>query len=80
MAVMGADYEEMKARQKRCVCRQCGSELEIRMIIFCQYGGQGLELYCPVCQRIEYGVEKELFTLANKFIKETELFFRYARG
>lgn len=72
MAVMGADYEEMKARQKRCVCRQCGRELEIRMIIFCQYGGQGLELYCPVCQRIEYGVEKELFALANKFIKETE--------
>lgn len=34
MAVMGADYEEMKAMQKRCVCRQCGSELEIRMIIF----------------------------------------------
>ena len=33
MAVMGADYEDMKARQKRCVCRQCGSELEIRMII-----------------------------------------------
>lgn len=52
MAVMGADYEEMNARQKRCVCRQCGRELEIRMIIFCQYGGQGLELYCPVCQRI----------------------------
>ena len=47
MAVMGADYEEMKAREKRCVCRQCGSELEIRMIIFCQYGGQGLELILP---------------------------------
>ena len=25
-----------------------------------------------MCQRIEYGVEKELFALANKFIKETE--------
>ena len=48
----------------------CG--LRWQMIIFCQYGGQGLELYCPVCQRIEYGVEKELFALANKFIKETE--------
>ena len=72
MAVMGADYEEMQNRQQRCVCRQCGSKLEIRMIIFCQYGGQGLELYCPVCQRIEYGVEKELFDLAGKFMAETE--------
>lgn len=70
--VNGADYEDMIKRQERCVCKQCGSQLEIRMIIFCQYGGQGLELFCPQCQRIEYGIERELYYMAQKFIKDNE--------
>lgn len=65
-------YDDLTKRQQRCVCRQCGSPLEIRMIIFCQYGGQGLELYCPKCERIEYGIEKELYTLADQFISDNE--------
>lgn len=47
MAVMGADYEEMKARQKRCVCRQCGNELEIRMIIFLPIRWTGIGVILP---------------------------------
>mgnify|MGYP001153292906 CR=1 FL=1 len=65
-------YDNLESRRKRCVCRQCGSPLETRMIIFCQYGGQGLELYCPKCERIEYGVEKEIYELADRFIDQNE--------
>ncbi len=70
--VQGADYEDMKCRQERCVCKQCGSKLEIRMVIFCQYGGQGLELFCPQCQRVEYGIEQEIYEYAKHFVNENE--------
>lgn len=64
------DFVTMGLRSKRCICRHCGSKLEIRMIIFCQYGGQGLELYCPKCERIEYGIEPEIYQLAREFAED----------
>jgi len=63
-------YEELKDRSKRCVCRHCGSALELKLIIFCQYGGQGVEIFCPQCQRIEYGIEPEIYHLAKEFIED----------
>ena len=67
--------EEMKdivERSRRCVCRQCGTPLRVQEVIFNEYGGQGYELVCPHCQRIEYGVEPEIFEYANKFVREYE--------
>lgn len=69
---MKSEYEKLRERENRCVCRQCGSRLEVRLIIFNQYGGQGLELYCPNCRRIEYGVEPEIYALAKQFVEENE--------
>lgn len=66
------DPEKMKKRLTHCVCKMCGSELEIRVIIYNKYGGQGLEMYCPRCQRIEYGTEKEIYRLAKNFVENIE--------
>ena len=65
-------YRDIRKREKRCVCRQCGSPLEAHMIVFCEYGGQGVELYCPSCDRIEYGCEPEIYDLARKFVEDFE--------
>lgn len=62
----------IKERQKRCVCKMCGGNLEIRMIIYNQYGGQGLDLYCPQCEQINFGIEPEIYALASKFVDEFE--------
>ena len=37
-----------------------------------KYGGSGLELYCPNCQKIEYGTEPEIYNLASEFVETVE--------
>ena len=64
--------EKMVERAKRCVCKICGSELKIELIIYNKYGGQAYELFCPQCQRIEYGTEKEIYNLAKNFVENVE--------
>ena len=68
---MGHD-EELKKRSARCVCKFCGSQIKTKFIIFNKYGGQGTELFCENCQRIEYGVEPEIYKLAEKFVDDFE--------
>ena len=60
--------EEMIARSERCVCKQFGGQLEIRIIVYNKYGGSGAELYCPHCQKIEYGTEPEIYRAAKDFV------------
>jgi hypothetical protein len=67
-----SSYQEIKERAKHCVCRQCGGKLEVRQIVFNQYGGAGMELYCPHCQRIEFGTEPEIFQLAKEYIEDND--------
>jgi hypothetical protein len=62
----------MIARSQRCVCRYCGSKLEIRAVVFCEYGGAGAELYCPKCGKIEYGTEPEIYKTAKAFVDDME--------
>lgn len=62
--------ERLKERSGRCVCKFCGSPLKTKFIIFNKYGGQGTELFCEHCQRIEYGVESEIYDLAAEFVDE----------
>ena len=66
------EYREMRDREQRCVCKQCGHKLELRLITYNRYGGQGIELYCPQCQRIDYGIEPEIYHLAKKFLDSTQ--------
>ena len=64
--------EYLTNRVKRCVCRQCGGKLEKKVIAYNKYGGAGVELYCPKCEKIEYGTEPEIFALAQEFVDEVE--------
>lgn len=62
----------MRKRCERCVCKMCGSSLEIRVIIYNKFGGEGMEMYCPNCKRIEYGTEPEIYQLAKEFVENVE--------
>lgn len=70
--MIDSEYLEIKNREERCVCKQCGSSLQIQLVTYNRYGGQGIELYCPNCSRIEYGTEPEIYQLARQFIDSTE--------
>ena len=60
--------ETLKGRMNRCNCKYCGSHLEIRRIIFSEFEDARVELFCPECDRIEYGVEPELYRSAAYFV------------
>lgn len=64
--------EKAKIRAERCVCKMCGNKLETRIMIYNKYGGSGVELYCPACQRIEYGTEPEIYQIAKDFVDSVE--------
>lgn len=58
----------LKARKKRCVCRHCGGPLEIKRILFNDVADARVELYCERCERIEFGVEPEVYRAAYHFV------------
>ena len=62
----------LKKRSNRCVCRFCGEPLEIRKIIFCDYEEARLEIFCSHCDRIEFGVEPEIYISAKYFVDTME--------
>lgn len=62
--------EVLKNRLHRCVCRYCGGSLELRRIAFSDYGEARSELYCPQCQRIEFGTEPEIYQSAAYFVDQ----------
>lgn len=66
------EVDILKEREKCCVCKMCGGPLELRLIIHNQYGGQGLDLYCPACDRLEYGTEPYIYDIAKKFVDRFE--------
>ena len=58
----------LKHRAEICCCRYCGSPLEVRMWIYNKFGGAGEELYCPNCNKIEYGTAPEIYAMAKDFV------------
>ena len=62
--------EELKARTKRCCCKYCGGELEVKRIIYSEYENARIEIFCKNCERVEYGVEKEIYQSAEFFVEE----------
>ena len=64
--------KELIDRTNTHVCKMCGSKLEVRMIIHNQYGGQGVDLYCPNCNRIEFGISPEIYKMASLFQEKFE--------
>lgn len=63
--------ERLKQRAKYCCCRYCGGELQVRQIVFHTQAAARIELYCDQCQKMEYGVEKEVYASAKAFVTAT---------
>ena len=61
----------LKERTQRCCCKYCGGQLRVRQIIFTEYEEARIELFCKDCDRIEFGVEPEIYTNAQYFVEET---------
>lgn len=64
--------ELLKKRKKRCVCKYCGRPLTLRRIIFHDVEDVRVEIYCGSCDRIEFGVEPEIYASARNFVENLE--------
>lgn len=64
--------EMLKKRTRRCVCKYCGSQLRLRRIIFSQYEDARIEIFCNSCDRIEFGVEPEIYASAKYFVENSK--------
>ena len=64
--------ENLKRRAKRCVCKYYGQPLSLKRILFSDHTDARVEIYCDVCQRIEYGVEPEIYQSAQNFVDDLE--------
>ncbi|MEE0435600.1 MAG: hypothetical protein UDB11_09420 [Peptococcaceae bacterium] len=62
----------LKARTKRCVCKYCGQPLSLKRLIFSDFTDARIEIYCDHCERIEYGVEPEIYHSARNFVDHLE--------
>lgn len=60
----------LKKRVKRCVCKSCGSRLGLRKIDFGDFEGARVELFCNQCDRMEFGIEPEIYQSAVYFVDE----------
>lgn len=65
--------ETLKGRAKRCVCKYCGGELRVKRIMFSDYEDARIEIYCEHCERLEYGIEPEIYASAKRFVEQLEL-------
>lgn len=60
----------LKKRSARCRCKYCGGALKLKSIAFSEFIDARVELYCGYCDRIEYGVEPEIYQSAQYFVEE----------
>ena len=66
----GGRVDMLKDRVKRCVCKYCGKPLTLRRLIFSEIDDARIEIYCKHCDRIEFGVEPEIYQSATYFVEE----------
>lgn len=64
--------EMLKKRTKRCVCKYCGGRLKLRRIIFSDNEDARVEIFCRDCERIEFGVEPEIYQSAKFFVENSK--------
>jgi len=62
--------KSLKNRAKRCVCKYCGEKVSLRKITYAAYDEAKIDLYCSNCDRIEFGVEKDIYLLAKYFVEQ----------
>ena len=63
--------EMLKQRAKRCKCKYCGGNLVVRQLSFHNLEEARIEIFCRSCDRIEFGVEPEVYLNAKFFVEET---------
>ncbi len=63
----------LKNRAKRCVCKYCGNKLSVKRIIFSDYEDARIEIYCEHCDRLEYGIEPQLYESAKRFVENMDV-------
>ena len=65
-----SEETRLRKRVARCRCSYCGGTLELRKLTYSSYEVSKLEVYCDHCKRIEYGVEPEIYDVAEYFVDE----------
>lgn len=66
----GERKAELKARVNRCLCSYCGSRLILRRITAGAVDEGRVEIFCPGCNRIEYGTEPEIYKAAQYYVQK----------
>lgn len=66
--IMDERINELQGRTQRCCCAYCGSELVLRRITIGSEDAGRIEIFCPNCNRIEFGVEKEIYKVADYYV------------
>lgn len=61
---------ELRKRARRCRCKYCGGQLRLKQIVYNSIIEPRIEIFCETCERIEYGVEPELYDLAKYYVDE----------
>lgn len=64
--------KDLKIRTKNCCCRYCGGKLSLRRILYGVPSNGRIEIFCDECNRIEYGVNIEIYHIAKYFVDEFE--------
>lgn len=67
--------EVLKKRVARCVCKYCGQPLTLKRIIFNDFEDARIEIYCGHCERIEYGIEPQIYESATSFVDQVAFNF-----
>lgn len=62
----------LKERARRCVCKYCGGRLRLKQLIFSEFDEVRIEIFCKNCDRIEFGVEQEVYASAHYFVEQME--------
>lgn len=65
----------LKGRVERCVCRSCGGRLSLRLIDFNDFEEARIEIFCEQCDRLEFGIEPEIFVSAQYYVDEFDINF-----
>lgn len=61
---------ELRKRAKRCKCKYCGGDLRLKQIVYNSTIEPRIEIFCENCDRIEYGVEPEIYNFAKYYVEE----------
>ena len=62
--------EMLKNRVERCVCKSCGGPLSLRQIDFNDFDEARIEIFCDHCDRLEFGIEPEIYASAQYYVDE----------